>query len=172
MAVGDERRGEAIIGELRPQQVGMARERTAETVAEVGGQGRAGVGGGMNLSRGGVAVANGDQNSVACKLGDEFQGGRIVRREGDHADQIVGGCLPAMELSKTGGANLVFCVGATGSIFGRDEGAFEVGKRDGAGHDGTGLAGLGNGAKSANDFIFRSGDDGGKKCGDTGGLQG
>lgn len=169
MAIGYETGGETILGELRPQQVGMAGERACKSIAEVGGQGGAGIDGGMNLGRRGVAVTDGQEHPLFRQNGNEFQGIVPVGRNRHHAHEVPGGSLPAIEFGEAGRTNMLPRVRSTGTIFAGDIRTLDMHKRDGMGRDRIDLARLGDRAQSGDDSLLRGGHDGGQISGDTGG---
>ena len=73
MTIGDECGGETVFRKLCPQQIRMTRQRTAEPIAEMGGERSSGIRGCVNLRRRCVAVADGDDDSFFRKRGNETE---------------------------------------------------------------------------------------------------
>ena len=100
MAVGDEGGGEAIFRKLRPQQVRVTRKWTAQSITEMGGESRAGIGSCMNLRRCCIAVSDGDNDPFIGQRRNQRESGIIVRRYRDHADKTIACRLPTFELCR------------------------------------------------------------------------
>ena len=88
MTVCNEGGGKAIVRKLRPQQVGMARNRAPESIAEMSRKRGAGIGGCVNLSRSCIAVADGNDNSFIGERRNDCECAVVVGRDRDHPDQI------------------------------------------------------------------------------------
>ncbi len=157
VTVADQPGGEPVVGQLRPDRVRVPGQRREDAVAQVRGQGRARVGGRLELPRAGVGVAERDPHAGrhdgrdlrGCPLG--------VRGDGHVAQRAVAG--PAGHLGGVHRADLRQVVRSARPVLPRKEGSFDVRERDRRGDDRVGAPGVRDGPQGRGDRLFGAGDD-------------
>src|SRR3984885_3200867 len=113
VTVGDQGCGEPVVGELRPERVGVPGDHSGAAVAKMRRQPRARIHGAADLFWSGIRVPDRYVHATARQPGDVIFYSLPVRGERHHANQTARGPLPVCELGETGWTDGLFRVGAT-----------------------------------------------------------
>ena len=165
MAVGDQADTQAIVRELCPYVVGVARQRRVRPVAEMRGHGGARRDGLMYLVAGGMRMTDSDADAQPGYGADERVAARPVGGDGDHADQPAARPLPLLHLGGVGWPDVARVVSAARTFLVRQERPFDMDIRDRVREVFRGPPGGRDRRQRRQQLILRRGDQGGHDCG-------
>ena len=86
--IGDEGGRQPVVGKLGPKKIWVPGQQGRDTVAEMGGEGGAGIDRCGHLGRRCVGVTKGDMNAPLRQSNDVSKGGVEMWRERHHAHKV------------------------------------------------------------------------------------